>query len=268
MIFLFFDNRYFDWAEPYLRSVGVFEPDEKIYIRTFNFSKRQIRDIKMFNRNIVEVLNTKEELIRDRKIYNPLAYKGKARPREETNWMIQIISQRYGFLLDAMRKYPNEESWFHSDIDLFIIKPFLNEFRKMSEDFDVLLFCKGSAGKGGMSAALLLVKNNEGGHRFLERTDHFLKTRRPLIQGCDQHALRVAYNACMKNLESKIELVDRTKFWGIEWRRDLIFWCGSKTKLGTKRRNLACFREMMKDMHENVNMKIFLKKYGKYRGKR
>ena len=256
MIFLFFDRGYYKWAEPYLRSLRIFEPDVKVYIRTFNLLKEEVIELLGYD-SVVEVKNTKEELCSDG--INPRAWKGRNRNQTDCTWMIQIIAQRYGFLLEAMKRFPDEKFWVHTDIDLLIVRPFMESFDSLTGDNDVCLFHRRRK-PGIIGAGIIAVRNSENGRLYLSYVDEWLKSQKVQVQGCDQKALRKGFNR-FKIHVGPISYVDRRFYIGDRWDEDQTFWCGSNSKFGRKDINHKYFMRILKEIEKRKTTEYIVKKY-------
>src|SRR5210317_81453 len=100
---IYFDNNYFPWADIYLRSLRIVEPDVKVLIYAYNMSKGRLR------------------LLNAHKQYNVLEVIPKRLERDEEKsegWRYQLTCNKGGLMGETMRRYPNEELFMITDVDL------------------------------------------------------------------------------------------------------------------------------------------------------
>jgi len=115
MFILYFDHNYYKWAHLMIESIGIHEPKERIFLWTFNLSKELYQYLESYD-NVIGGVTTKI-LKNDMTVF-------------------QIICSRGGIVLDVMEKFPDEDHYIITDVDMIMVNP-LHEFKKLMPEYDM-----------------------------------------------------------------------------------------------------------------------------------
>jgi len=98
-----------------IESIGIHEPSERIFLWTFNLPKELYRYLENYD-NVVGGVTTKI--------------------LKSNTMVFQIICSRGGIVLNVMEKFPDEDVYIITDVDMIMVNP-LHEFRKLIPEHDL-----------------------------------------------------------------------------------------------------------------------------------
>lgn len=115
MFILYFDHKYYKWAHLMIESIAIHEPSERIFLWTFNLPKELYQHLESYD-NVVGGITTKI--------------------LKSDIMVFQIICSRGGIVLTAMEKFPDEDFYIITDVDMIMVNP-LHEFRSLMPEYDM-----------------------------------------------------------------------------------------------------------------------------------
>lgn len=236
IINLYFDNKYFHWADPVVRSIKVHEPDTRIHFHTYNLSNGQVRKLESYSNN-VHVDNTDMKF--DPKISEPYFRGGVV---IEDPLRFQITCRKGEFLLKSMDKFPEEDLFVVMDVDMLVIQS-LNALRKQMKDHDIGVM---RVGNEKIAGGFIVARPTEKGKYFLSTFDKLvMKDRLYLCK--DQKTLAKVYNET--NTEVKFLLLDR-RYLDHSSGEEAYIWSAHKSKFGTKIERYKKYLEYVEKMEK------------------
>lgn len=234
LIVLHFDMPYIKWAKIFIKSIEKIEPEAKIYISAINFNNKSLR---YFNKlkNVIKVKRININII------NSENHKGK-----RGKWMTQIISIRSAIFLEVIKKYPNEDLYITTDVDMLMVNN-LKNLRQNMKNSDVGIYIK----KDKVMAGFVCIKNIESGIKFVKLWDKVCDGR--YIETIDQIGLHKSY----------IELKDKIKIYniGIQYLdpfcdENSFLWSAHKSSTGPKDLKFDIFNTFIRSIKKNKNVII------------
>ena len=197
------DDNYFQWYEPWLKSVKTFEPESLVSLHMINSKKRPRYSIRQ-----------------------TVSYKNGTSPAD------CIICHKIQFMLDTMEKIEGDV-YILTDIDMILNRP----LEGLDGEWDIAGFLvKQDKVAGGFLAA----KKNERAMKFLEEYNKFLITP-PHFFNKDQPSLAKFYNRYSDNLitwkQMSRDYLDHT------CNPNSFIWSAHKLEFGSKFKRLLKFKE-------------------------
>ncbi len=238
IINLYFDHKYFHWANPIVRSIKVHEPSTKIYFHTYNLSEDQVEELESYS-NTAYVDNMKLK-------FDPKISDAYYKHLNETDPLrFQLTCRKGEYILKAMSKFPEEDLFIVMDVDMLLRCP-LNDLRKQMKDCDIGIV-KRSETKiaGGFCAA----SSTKGAKHFLTMFDKLvMKDRLYLCK--DQKTLSRVYNET--NTKIKFLLLDGRYLDHSSSEKSYI-WSAHKSSFGTKQERYEKYLKVVKQMEGKRN---------------
>ena len=224
MILIYFDNRYYQYAPVYIKSIEINEPNEKVFIQGYNLSDKQVKHLKSY-KNVAAVNN--ESLKQNRAKMDRLEH--------------YIINQKAKQILEAFDRFPDENLFIITDVDMLMVNP-LRQLREDMKMYDVgVVWVADKKVMGGFVA----VKRNKRTREFLESWDH-LMTKGRYFYNKDQPALAKTFS----NYRGKIDFLLLTRqYLDQASNYDSFIWSSHKVKsFGTKRQKGHQYDTKLKKM--------------------
>jgi hypothetical protein len=232
IVILYFDNGYYKWSGPFLKSLQTHEPKAKVVIFGFNLTEKQETRLENVE-NVIEVIN--QELKWDEK--------------KSYLWKFQLTCQKGHFVLETMKKYPGEDLYVIMDIDMLMVNP-LDEMKESMRKYDVGLI---TIGETKVAGGFLVFK--ERATNFV--TDFHRQTYTgKLYQSKDQKTLAKLY----KRYENQLEFLNLSrKYIDHTFKLNSFIWSAHKQNFGVKDTRLKLFSYVSKSMA--AGMTLTWKKY-------
>jgi len=243
LIVLHFDMPYIKWAKIFIKSIEIMETEAKIYISAINFNSKSLR---YFNKlkNVIEIKQTKLDVL-DSKNY--VGKRGK--------WMAQIISMRSTVFLEAIKKYPNENLYITTDVDMLMIKNLKKLIQNMKNN-DIGIYINNNK----IMAGFICIKNTKNAIKFIKIWNKLCNGK--YIETIDQIGLHKSY---MK-LKDKIKIYNI----GIQYIDPFcdvnsFLWSAHKNTTGSKDLKFSIFQSFIKSIEKNKDIKKLINKLSKIR---
>jgi len=241
LIVLHFDMPYIKWAKIFIRSIEKNEPKAKIYISAINFNNKSIKYFKTL-KNVLEIKQIK---------LNKVGSKGFHGQRGI--WMAQIISIRSAVFLEVIKKYPDEDLYINTDVDMLMINK-LDKLRQNMKNNDIGICVNKDKVKGGF----VCIKNNKNTRKFIDIWDKTCNGK--YIETIDQIGLSKAY----------VELKDKFKVYNLGFQyldpfcdKDSYVWSAHKTLYGKKDNRLELFNYVLNHLQNKTKWQLYLEKWKK-----
>lgn len=245
VIVLFFDNKYFHFVEPLVKSISIKEPDTKIYAHTFNLSQNQTKEIESYpNVSFVEEQIKFDYSIADK--YDIGLNKGKP-------LRFQLTCRRGKYVLDAMKHFSNQKLFVIMDVDTLVIQP-LDELKRKMKNHDVGVVW---VGKDKIASGFFAVKNTERGIHYLKQFYNVAMNGR-LFLCKDQKSMAKVYED-VKN-KTNFLLIDR-RYLDYACSEDAFVWSGHKSQYGTKDEKCKLYINVVNKLNNKKMMQKHIKNY-------
>jgi hypothetical protein len=208
IVILYFDNKYFKWSGPFLKSLQTHEPKAKVVIFGFNLTEKQETQLEN-TESVIEVINTAGEI---------------------NFW--NLVCQKCYFVLEVMRKYPGEDLYIVMDIDTLIISP-LDELKRDMVRHDIGLIV---VSKTKVPSGFLVFKETAKG--FLSDYHNEVYVKGTLsVKKIEQKILAKLYrnNKKLKFLILSRDYIDN------HFKLDSFIWSAHKLNLGVKDMKIKLF---------------------------
>ena len=215
IIILYFDDKYFKWSAPLLKSLHIHEPEAKVVIFGFNLSEKQLKYLENVE-SVIEVISTAGKI---------------------GFW--DLVCQKCYFVLEAMKKYPGEDLYIVMDVDTLIINP-LDELKRDMVGHDIGLIV---VSKTKVPSGFLVFKETAKG--FLSDYHNKVYIKGDLrIKRTEQRVLAKLYR---KDKKLKFLILSR-KYIDHTASLDAFIWSAHKRNFGSKETRLKMFRLVSKNM--------------------
>lgn len=234
---VYFDGSYFAWADIYLRSLKIVEPDVKVLIYAYNMSKGRIRKLRTFP-NVLDIIP--KQLSRDKD--------------KSEGWRYQLTCNKGGLIGETLKKYPDEDLYMITDIDLLfrknleLPKTMMNFYdigfvmtQLRSNDPDKRLL----KGMGGM----IFTKNSELTREFW-RQYHKLVMKGTLFKNKDQRTLAMMFEKFSSETNCKFYMIDYGHYLNASNWEHAYVWSPHKSRFGTKEERMEFFRKELKKLED------------------
>jgi len=231
MILIYFDNRYYEYAPVYIESIRINEPKEKIFIQGYNLTSHMVRKLESYE-NVAAVNN--EKLVHNRRKMNAMEH--------------YIINQKARQILEAFDRFPKEDLFIITDVDMLMINP-LTELRRDMKTYDVgVVWVSDKKVMGGFVAVTRKKRTRE----FLESWDRTMRTGR-YYYNKDQPALSKTFNKFTEKLDF---LLLTRQYLDAASSPDSYIWSSHKVKQhGTKDEKNLEYSNKLKQMRKKKGLK-------------
>lgn len=256
MIFvLHFDGPYMKWTEIYIRSMLKVDPSLKVYISGINLNKTMVNQLRNFP-NVIEVTNKK--VVPDKKLIRET---GKG-----VGWMTQIISMRAASFLEVIKKYPKEDFYVTTDVDMLMVQS-MDSLKKNMRKKDIGLCVFEEHNRRGESlkkdkilAGIVCARNTKPAMEYLEKWKLYSTGKH--AKTIDQRALLKSYKE-MKG-QMRVYPIPRS-YLDPEFEVKSFIWSAHKSKTGTKDVKYSLFKHFIENADtSNINpMKTVISKHRK-----
>jgi len=258
MIILYFDDRFFKWAQLLIESIGIHEPTEKILVFEYNLPPSQRKKILTF-RNTAQLVRIKKE--------TPFKIIERPSKRLKTpdtttyrkNGARALLMRRKAWYVEeAFKKFPKESLYLVIDTDMLLVKP-LTAFKNQMKQNDLAgAFSEGSFLDGSkkvkIGGGFLAFKPTKMIKALLGEWDAVLK--RDWTE--NQISLGEIYQRYEKTI--KFLQIDKRKYMDPRSMGDSILWSAHKGKFGKKKERFEVYLTELQKMK-------FLKKMNKQKMK-
>lgn len=231
MFVLYFDQRYYKWAVPMIESIGIHEPTERVFVHCFDVQKPMFYHL-LGLKNVVDGVNVELN-------YNP-----ENCPKPE----YMMICSRAGIVLTVIAKYPKEDFYVITDVDMLMIQS-LKHFRKKISHYDVAVVKAESHQKicGGFIASRNTPAAMDFWMKFNYVTMHgnfYYNKDQPLLTQC-------VYGLSKSGLLNVLFL-DR-KYMDQFSRESSFIWSAHKKELSTKDERYLQYLRRLEKMRRGAN---------------
>ncbi len=241
IINLYFDNKYFHWADPVVRSINLNEPGTKIHFHTFNLSDKQVKELESYS-NMAHVEN--RVMLFDPEVSEPYSKCGVG---IEDLLRFQITCRKGEFLLKSMDRFPDESMFIVMDVDMLLVHS-LNDLRNQMKGHDIGII---RSGNEKICGGFITAMSTEKGKHFLTMFDKLvMKDRLYLCK--DQKTLSRVYNET--NTIVKFCLLSR-RYLDHRFSKESYIWSAHKSKFGTKKETYQRYIKALDQMKEKKNAK-------------
>ncbi len=235
IINLYFDNKYFYWANTLVRSIKVHEPSTKIHFHTYNLSDEQVKELESYS-NTAYVDNAKLKF--DPEIAD--AYNNHLNKDDPLRF--QITCRKGEFLLKSMKRFPDEDLFIVMDVDMVVIRC-LDDLRNQMKGNDVGVI---RSGKRKIAGGFIIVRPTEKGKYFLTLFDKLVMQDR-LYLCKDQKTLAKVYEKSHK----KIKFLQLGRgYLDHSSGEEAYIWSAHKSKFGTKIERYKKYLEYVEKMEK------------------
>jgi hypothetical protein len=190
--------------------------------------------------NIIGITNTKVKYIPE-EVWRPT---GKGH-----GWFARIISLRAGSIIEAMKKFPDEEYFVLIDTDMAVVRP-LDDVKKSASENDIVMIpLETKAGGLKVSAGFLIFSRSEGSIKFLNTFNKY-SIQKPYRRQQDQRALANAYKENEKWLKCGMvgkEYIDHLQ------KVDTFIWSAHKSISGKKKHKMKLFKHFVNGIEDRPN---------------
>lgn len=233
VIVLFFDDKYFHFAKPLLKSISIHEPKAKIYINSFNLTVDQLKELQEIDLSIVVRV---EELQFDSKKADEY-HKGlnKGKPLR-----FQLTCQRGRYLLEAMEVFEDESLFIISDVDTLMINP-LSELKKQMESHDIGVV---RVSDTKICSGFFAASNTDNAKKYLSAFYTNAMDGRLFL--CKDQKTMARIHEEMKD-KINFLYIDR-RYLDHTCQDDSFMWSGHKTPFGTKEQKYQKYLRKLKTM--------------------
>ena len=236
MVFnLYFDDKYFHWAFPLIKSIRIYEPTAKIFIHAYNLSTKQKSKIENLKVDAFEC----EYMLFNPKVSD--AYHWKNPSTDQIQLRFQITCRKGEFLLKSMKKFPKESLHIIMDVDMILIRP-LKNLKKQMKNHDIGMI-KVDDSKI-MGTFLVARSTNEGKHYLTNFNKQAMDGKLYLCK--DQKTLAKVYletKNTVKFLYLSRQYLDPTS------TKEAYIWSAHKSKYGTKEERYEKYKNYMKNLN-------------------
>jgi hypothetical protein len=239
---IYLDNLYLKWANIYLKSLEMFEPDVDVVVYGWNISKGTARKLREYP-NVIEVIPKRME-----------------RDEEKSKmWKFQITCAKGGLLLETMKRYPREDLFMITDIDL-LFRASLDTPRTIMKYYDIgfcmnLMKDKSLKGMGGM----IFTKNTEVTRDFWRRY-HKIAMKGKLYRNKDQKTLALMFEQYMKSNKLKFYLIGYSDYLNASECDHAKVWSCHKSRHGKKADRIEDFEKELNRLHKLKMEKLRLRR--------
>jgi hypothetical protein len=224
MILIYFDDRYYENAPIYIKSIEVNEPNEKVFIQGYNLSDKMMAKLKAYE-NVVAVNN--EDLTRSKARMDRLEH--------------YIINQKAKQMLEAFDRFPEEDLFIITDVDMLMVNP-LTDLKEDMKTYDVgVVWVDEDKIMGGFVA----VRRSKRTREFLEMWGGIM-TKGRYFYNKDQPALAKTFKSYYKKLDFLLlsrQYVDQAS------NNSSYIWSAHKCmRYGSKRQKRSQYNTKLKKM--------------------
>lgn len=236
IINLYFDNKYFYWADPLIRSIGIHEPYTKIHFHTYNLSNDQVKELESYS-STAYVDN--EDMKFDPKISD--AYYKNLNRNDPLRF--QITCRKGEFLLKSMDRFLEEDLFVVMDVDMLVMQP-LNALREQMRSHDVGII---RVGPGKIMGTFFVARSTDAGKHFLRSFNKQVMDGR-LYLCKDQKTLAKVYEETHE-YKVKFMQLDR-RYLDHSSEKKSYIWSAHKSKFGSKEQRYKKYLKVVKLMEK------------------
>lgn len=235
MIILYFNDKYFMWAQPLIQSIAINEPSEKIVIFGLNLRSKQKAKLVRF-RNVKQVVEIDNDLSRC--------------PRKNGEAAL-LVGKKAWYLKKAIELFPKEKLFILMDVDVLLIKP-LTRLKKQLKGHDMA----GSFGQKEGTDGIMKVKIAGGFTAFkpteiikelLEEWNELLTTG-PYYWNKDQPSLALLFLKHAKSI--RFLDIDRLEYMDATLKKSSFLWSAHKSKYGVKEERHKVYLIKLQEMRK------------------
>jgi hypothetical protein len=227
---MYFDNRYFDHAPIYIKSIEVNEPNEKIFVQGYNLDENMIAELESY-RNIAAVNN--ENVKREQHKMDRLEY--------------YIINQKARQILEAFDRFPEENLFIITDVDMLMVNP-MTDLREDMKTYDVGLVW---VGHKKIMGGFVAVRRSKRTREFLEVWDGIMREGK-YFYNKDQPALSRTFRHYQARLDFLLltrQYLDHASSY------DSYIWSAHKVKkFGSKKARKSQYKKKLQKMLNGYNI--------------
>ena len=224
MILIYFDNKYYEYAPLYIKSIGVNEPNERVFVQGYNLDKEMMEELESL-KNVAAVNNRK--IVFNQRRMGRLEY--------------FIINQKAKQLLEAFDRFPDENLFIITDVDMLMVNPLI-KMRESMKSYDIgVVWVNDKKIMGGFVA----VRRSKRTRKFLESWDKIMSDGK-YFYNKDQPALSQTFNDYRGKLDF---LLLSRRYLDQASSSDSCIWSAHKVKMyGSKQKKKEQYRNKLQEM--------------------